>query len=75
MSINTRIHVDVRTALRQDPRIKHPELIAVSVDEIGTVVLRVRSRAFLSVSPRRTTPDTSSVYLTGGEPAAARGDR
>ena len=29
---------DVRAALR-DPRIKHPELIAVSVDEVGTVVL------------------------------------
>jgi len=37
---DTRIQQDVRTALRQDPRIKHPELIAVSVDEIGTVVLR-----------------------------------
>jgi osmotically-inducible protein OsmY len=31
---------DVRAALRRDPRIRHPELIAVSVDEIGTVVLR-----------------------------------
>jgi osmotically-inducible protein OsmY len=30
----------VRAALERDPRIKHPELIAVSVDEIGTVVLR-----------------------------------
>jgi osmotically-inducible protein OsmY len=38
--IDTRIQEDVRAALRQDPRIKHPELIAVSVDEIGTVVLR-----------------------------------
>ncbi len=40
MFIDTRIQEDVRAALRQDPRIKHPELIAVSVDEIGTVVLR-----------------------------------
>ena len=38
--IDTRIQEDVRAALRRDPRIKHPELIAVSVDEIGTVVLR-----------------------------------
>ena len=28
------------SALQRDPRIKRPELIAVSVDEIGTVVLR-----------------------------------
>jgi osmotically-inducible protein OsmY len=37
---NSRIEEEVRAALRRDPRIKHPELIAVSVDEIGTVVLR-----------------------------------
>jgi osmotically-inducible protein OsmY len=30
----------VRDALDDDARIKHPELISVSVDEIGTVVLR-----------------------------------
>jgi osmotically-inducible protein OsmY len=35
-----RIADDVRAALERDSRIKHPELIAVSVDEIGTVVLR-----------------------------------
>ena len=35
---NSRIE-DVRAALRRDPRIKHPELMAVSVDEIGTVDL------------------------------------
>jgi len=40
MFIDTRIQEDVRTALRHDPRIKHPDLIAVSVDEIGTVALR-----------------------------------
>ena len=40
MFTDTRIETDVRAALRGDPRIKHPELIAVSVDEIGTVVLR-----------------------------------
>ena len=40
MFIDTRIQEDVLAALRRDPRIKHPELIAVSVDEIGTVVLR-----------------------------------
>jgi osmotically-inducible protein OsmY len=34
-----RIEEEVRATLRRDPRIKHPELIAVSVDEIGTVVL------------------------------------
>jgi osmotically-inducible protein OsmY len=31
---------DVRAALQRDPRIKDPELIAVSVDAIGTVDLR-----------------------------------
>jgi len=35
-----RIEEDVRSALQRDPRIKHPELIAVSTDEIGTVLLR-----------------------------------
>src|SRR5581483_1770988 len=35
-----RIEHDVRAALRGDPRIKHPELITISADEIGTVVLR-----------------------------------
>ncbi len=35
-----RIEEDVRAALQRDPRIKHPELIAVSADEIGTVLLR-----------------------------------
>ena len=39
MTNNSRIEA-VRAALRRDPRIKHPELIAVSVDEIGTVDLR-----------------------------------
>lgn len=34
-----RIENDVRSALQRDPRIKHPQLIAVSVDEIGAVVL------------------------------------
>lgn len=38
--IDTRIQEDVLAALRQDPRIKHPELLAASVDEIGTVALR-----------------------------------
>jgi osmotically-inducible protein OsmY len=37
---DSRREEDVRAALRRDPRIKHPELIAVSVDEIGTVVIR-----------------------------------
>ena len=37
---NSRIENDVRAALERDPLIKHPELITVSVDEIGTVVLR-----------------------------------
>ncbi len=35
-----RIEEDVRSALQRDPRIKHPELIAVSTDEIGAVLLR-----------------------------------
>lgn len=40
MFIDTPTQEHIRSALRQDPRIKHPELIAVTVDEIGTVVLR-----------------------------------
>ena len=40
MFTNSRIEEDVRPALGRDPRIKHPELIAMSVNEIGTVVLR-----------------------------------
>ena len=40
MLTNAHIEETVRAALDHDPRIKHPELIAVSVDEIGTVVLR-----------------------------------
>jgi osmotically-inducible protein OsmY len=39
VSIDTRIENDVRAALRGDPRIKRPELIAVAADRIGTVVL------------------------------------
>ena len=39
MFTDNRSEGDVRAALRRDPRIKHPELITVSVDEIGTVVL------------------------------------
>lgn len=34
------IENDVRAALDRDPRITHPELIAISVDDIGTVDLR-----------------------------------
>ena len=40
MFTNSPIEEEVRAALRRDPRIKHPELIAVWVDEIGTVALR-----------------------------------
>jgi osmotically-inducible protein OsmY len=40
MFTDTDIQEAVRAALDSDRRIKHPELIAVSVDEIGTVVLR-----------------------------------
>jgi osmotically-inducible protein OsmY len=40
MFTDTDIQEAVRAALQSDRRIKHPELIAVSVDEIGTVVLR-----------------------------------
>lgn len=39
MFSDARIENEVHAALERDPRIKHPELIAVSVDEIGTVVL------------------------------------
>jgi len=39
MFTDTRIENAVRAALERDPRIKHPQLIAVSADEIGTVVL------------------------------------
>jgi osmotically-inducible protein OsmY len=46
MFTDTRIQDDVRAALRQDPRIKRPELIAISVDEIGTVVLRGAVESF-----------------------------
>jgi osmotically-inducible protein OsmY len=37
---NSHIEQHVRAALRRDRRINRPELIAVSVDEIGTAVLR-----------------------------------
>jgi len=37
---DTHIQEAVRAALDDDARIKHPELISVWVDEIGTVVLR-----------------------------------
>ena len=40
MSTNKRLEDAVRAALGRDSRIKHSELIVVSVDEIGTVVLR-----------------------------------
>ncbi len=36
---DTRIEKDVQVALQADPRIHAPELIAVSADQIGTVVL------------------------------------
>jgi len=36
---DTRIENAVRAALERDPRIRHPERIAISADEIGTVVL------------------------------------
>jgi osmotically-inducible protein OsmY len=40
VSTESRIEINVRRALERDPHIKHAERIAVSVDEIGTVVLR-----------------------------------
>ena len=40
MFTDTDIQEAVRAALEGDRRIKHPELLAVSVDELGTVVLR-----------------------------------
>ncbi len=38
--LTTRIEEEVRAALDRDPRLTHPELISVTADEIGTVVLR-----------------------------------
>lgn len=40
MSSASQIERDVVAALQRDPRIDRPELIAISADEIGTVVLR-----------------------------------
>ncbi|MBV9808629.1 MAG: BON domain-containing protein [Solirubrobacterales bacterium] len=40
MFTNSHIEQPVRAALRRDRRIKRPDVIAVSVDEIGTVILR-----------------------------------
>jgi osmotically-inducible protein OsmY len=40
MSTETRVEDDVRAALERDPRIAHPDLIVVSADAIGAVVLR-----------------------------------
>ncbi|MBV8221593.1 MAG: BON domain-containing protein [Solirubrobacterales bacterium] len=34
------IEQDIRSALELDSRVPHPQVIAVSVDEIGTVILR-----------------------------------
>lgn len=39
MLTDTRIEKAVRAALEADSRVHHPELIAVSADQIGTVVL------------------------------------
>ena len=39
MPATSRIEDDVRAALLRDPHIKRPEMIAVAVDDIGTVVL------------------------------------
>lgn len=39
MFTDTRIENAVRAALERDPRIRHPDWIAISADEIGTVVL------------------------------------
>ena len=39
MFTDTRIENSVRAALERDPRIRHPDRIAISADEIGTVVL------------------------------------
>lgn len=39
MFTDTRIENAVRAALERDPRVRHPERIAISADEIGTVVL------------------------------------
>ena len=44
---SSRIENDVRAALERDPLIEHPELITVSVDEIGTVVLGGAVGSFL----------------------------
>ncbi|MGP0053679.1 MAG: BON domain-containing protein [Solirubrobacteraceae bacterium] len=56
-----RIEEDVRSALQRDPRIKHPELIAVSTDEIGTVLLRGAVDTF----PERLAAAHDARYIEG----------
>jgi osmotically-inducible protein OsmY len=50
MTDTSRIESEVRDALARDARIKHPELIAISVDTIGTLVL---SGTVASIRQRR----------------------
>lgn len=47
MFTDTRIENDVRAALQCDVRMKDPDLIAKSADEIGTVELRRAVGSFL----------------------------
>jgi osmotically-inducible protein OsmY len=67
MFTNTHIEDAVRAALDQDPRIRHPELIAVSVDEIGTVVLRgavgTLPERFAAAHDARHVEDVSNVIV------------
>ncbi len=61
MVIDSRIEENVRAALQRDPHIKHPELIAVSADGIGTVVLRGAVGTF----PERLTAVRDARHIKG----------
>jgi hypothetical protein len=58
---DTQIQGTVKAALDGDVRIAHPPLIAVSVDEIGTVVLSGAVGTLPGRSLRRMLRETSRV--------------
>jgi osmotically-inducible protein OsmY len=61
LQTNARIENEVRAAIAGDTRIKHPELIAVSVDEIGTVVLH----GAVAHLPQRAAAIDDAVQIAG----------
>jgi hypothetical protein len=78
MFTDTRIENAVRAALEGDPRIRHPELIAVSADEIGTVGLQGAVDSLPSVWRRGKTRDRSrgsSTWLSTAYVDPHRGAR